>query len=789
MCLVKAKVRKKRSCGKPEAEKETVFFENCPLQTEGKSSIIKPKNPAKGKRERGRPMNRSERGGVGTGGKENGTQRNRMLRRRTVELIGFFCVICAVFCARLVYYQVFARDKYAPAEDGTRETVYIEASRGNICDRNGKVLVTNRTTYTFQLDYATIPDTRAELNGVLLTALDAMDAAGGTMTRPTNLCPFTGTYPDIEFCEEFTTNGAMYDEFDRLLEKNFVTSKKSLEQVKAENSAATVAAYYARAYKIVKETKDKDGNVIGYTSDYSAEDITRLIAVRYEMDRRGFGANQPFVFASSISFDFSVYIRELDVPGLAVGETVSREYVYPGYASHILGLTGQIYQEDWPTYKEKGYDMDARVGISGCEAVFEDYLRGTRGIYYVYKNANGQVTKTEEVRAPIDGKDVWLTIDIDVQIAAEDALKENIESIAESASGERRGEDANAGAVVAMDPNTGALLALASYPSFDLTTYNKNYNLLQSNPDAPLLNRALQAVYAPGSTFKVGMALAALESGIITEKSTYLCEGYYWRYGARDAFKCAVYPGRHGYLNVSRGLELSCNCFFYEVGHYLGIDTMNAWCRLYGLGEATGIELSERIGILAGEDYRESHPDFCRENGLDAWKIGDTWQAAIGQSDNAFTPLQISSYISAIVNGGTRYAAHLLHSVHAYGETEEDVLLVEKEKQVLGTIPLHTSNLSVIKEAMRKVVSGEDAAWPIYRNFHNVSYSVGAKTGTAQAGTKHSDNAWFAGFAPVENPQIQVTCMIEHGASGSNAAYTVRKLMDAYLLGKTEAKG
>ena len=151
--------------------------------------------------------------------------------------------------------------------------------------------------------------------------------------------------------------------------------------------------------------------------------------------------------------------------------------------------------------------------------------------------------------------------------------------------------------------------------------------------------------------------------------------------------------------------------------------------------------------------------------------------------------MQISSYISAIVNGGTRYAAHLLHSVHAYGETEEDVLLVEKEKQVLGTIPLHTSNLSVIKEAMRKVVSGEDAAWPIYRNFHNVSYSVGAKTGTAQAGTKHSDNAWFAGFAPVENPQIQVTCMIEHGASGSNAAYTVRKLMDAYLLGKAEAKG
>ena len=708
--------------------------------------------------------------------------RRRRFTARYTAIAAVFCAVCLIFLARLINFQIFSREEYAPANTGGEhvERVYIDALRGNICDRNGTVLVTNETVYGLILNYATIPDTRKEVNAVLLSALEALDEAGKDSILPEELSPFAGTYPHMTFSEEFTANREMYDEFIRLLEKNFVTNDYTLDEVLASESAESISRYYARKYEIVKEKKGKNGE-FSYISDFSDEEISRLINIRYEMDRRSFGPDDPFVLAEEISYDFGVYVKELAVDGLEVSESVRRKYLYPGYASHILGLTGQIYAEEWEEYKEKGYDMDAMIGRSGCEAAFEEYLRGVRGIVDVYRDESGMITRTEVIREPIAGKDVWLTIDINVQVAAEDALRENIERIKENASYQYSGEDASAGSAVASDPNTGEILALASYPSFDLSSYNADYSELLANKDAPLINRALQAVYAPGSTFKVGMAAAGLEEGIITPHSTYRCDGFYWRYGHTDAFKCAIYPGHHGSIAVEYALEVSCNCFFFETGHFLGIDGMNEWCRLYGLGEHTGIELSEETGILAGEDFRETHPDFCRQNGLGAWQAGDTWQAAIGQSENAFTPLQVSMYISSVINGGTRYAAHLLHSVHEFGDGKA---VVETDPEVLNTIPLSQSNVSLIRRAMRSVIHGDDAAYNVYSNFKDSEYEAGGKTGTAQAGSRASNNGWFTGFAPVSDPEIVVTCMIEHGASGGNSSYTVRKIMDAYLLGE-----
>ena len=690
-----------------------------------------------------------------------------------------FCAICVVFLARLINFQILSRDKFAPAGDGVyKERIYIEAQRGDLCDRNGKVLVTSVEKYSLELEYATIPSTKAELNRVILDALYALDTAGAGSTLAESLSPFEGTYPNMTFKAEFTQNLDMYDEFIRLLEKNFVTEDYPLEKVMAENSASSISRYYARKYDIVKEIKTKDGS-FAYKSDFTDEEITRLIAVRYEIDRKGFDPDRNFVLATDISYDFNVYVKEMARDGLVVGEKITRKYNYPGYASHILGLTGQIYAEEWAEYKEKGYDMDAIIGRSGCEAAFEEYLRGTRGIVDVYRDAEGNVVKTEILREPVAGKDVWLTIDIDVQVAAEDALKQNIENIRDSASYALGGADASSGSVVAADPNTGEIIALASYPTYDLSTYNQDYNQLLANEDAPLINRALQAVYAPGSTFKVGMAAAGLESGILSATSTYRCDGYYWRYGSANAFKCAVYPGKHGSISVSYALEVSCNCFFFETGHYLGIDEMNRWCRLYGLGEHTGIELSEKTGILAGNAYREANPDFCKLNGLGAWQGGDTWQAAIGQSENAFTPMQVNSYVASIINGGTRYSAHLLHSVHEFGEKEA---LLEKGAEILNTIPLSSSTVNLIKKSMKAVIFGDETAWNITSNFKDAPYDAGGKTGTAQASKDASNNAWFTAFAPVNNPKIVVTCMIEHGDRGGNSSYTVRKIMDAYLL-------
>jgi penicillin-binding protein 2 len=701
---------------------------------------------------------------------------NKEKSRRYLMLTAVFLIACIIFVARLINFQIIYRDKYAPADSSANvERIYIHAVRGSICDRNGKVLVRDTSTYRFVLDYATMPDTRTELNRVLLLAADALDKAAEGSTYAETLIPFKGTYPDFEFSDDFTSNLEKYNEFIRLIEKNYVTDDYTLEMAKAELNATSVARYYARKYNIVKEIPTSDGS-FSYESEFTDEEITRLINIRYEMDRTGFGGNKNFVFLTDATYDFNVYIRELAVDGLIIEEDVKREYLYPGYASHILGLTGKIYAEDWQEYKDKGYDINATVGISGCEAAFEEYLRGSDGIIDVYRDKNGKVIKTEVIREPIAGKDVWLTIDIDVQVAAEDSLKANIEDISSSSAGNLTGEDASSGAVTAIDPRTGELLALASYPTYDLSTYREDVAELLKDPRSPLLNRALQTTLAPGSTFKVGMAMAALESGIYSPSWTMTCHGYYDRYGYTNAFKCAVHPMGFGtVLNVSEAIRISCNCFFYETGHMLGIDEMNAWCKLYGFGLSTGIELSENTGILAGREYREAHPEFCLQNGLEAWKGGDTWQAAIGQSENAFTPLQVGNYISTVINGGDRYSAHLLHSVRTY----DGKIVLENEPTVLSSANLSASNVELIKTAMNKVVTTDRGT--ISRAFRDVEYTVGAKTGTAQAGKNASNNAWFVAFAPVDNPEIVVTTMIERGYSGSYASHTARGVMDAYF--------
>lgn len=701
---------------------------------------------------------------------------NRRSGKRYLALTVVFLIACAIFLARLVSLQIINRDKYAPTNSsGNVERIYVDAVRGNICDRNGKVLVRDSRSYTFVLDYDTMPATRKELNRVLLKAIESLEAAGGDSTYAESLIPFKGTYPSFEFSDDFTTDIDKYNEFIRLIEKNYVTKDYTLEMAKKDLSAEKVARYYARKYEIVKEIPTDDGS-FKYESEFTDEEITKLVYLRYEMDRTGFGGNKDFVFLTDASYDFSVYIRELAVDGLVIEEKVAREYLYPGYASHILGLTGRIYAENWQEYKDKGYDINATVGISGVELVFEDYLRGSDGIIDVYRDENGEVIKTEVIREPIAGRDVWLTIDIDVQIAAEDSLKANIEDIASSAPGLHTGEDAASGSVTAIDPRTGELLAIASYPTFDLSTYQEDINDLLNDKNSPLLNRALQTTLAPGSTFKVGMALAALEEGLYDESFRMICHGYYDRYGSMNAFKCAVHPlGVETRLGVHEAIRISCNCFFYETGHNLGIDTMNKWCKLYGLGEKTGIELSEKTGILAGREYREANPEFCLQNGLGAWQGGDTWQAAIGQSDNAFTPLQVGNYIATVINGGTRYASTLLHSVRTLGGE----VVVQNSPEILSSVAVSGKNLNLIKNAMRAVVTTDTGT--ISRSFRGATYTVGAKTGTAQAGKNASNNAWFVAFAPIDAPEIVVTTMIEHGFSGSYASATARGVMDAYF--------
>ena len=318
---------------------------------------------------------------------------------RYIVITVIFCALCVVFLARLINFQILSKDTYAPAGEGSEwvERVYIEAKRGSICDRNGTVLVTDRSVYSIELDYTSVPDTRAEVNALILETLYIIDEKGEDSVLPQSLSPFEGTYPNMTFKEEFTRNLSMYNEFIRLLEKNFVTEDNPLDKVKAENNAESISRYYARKYEIVKEVKTKDGS-FSYESEFTDEEISRLIAIRYEMDRLGFDPDKRFVLASDISYELGIYIKEMARKGLVVIESFKRVYNYPGYASHILGLTGKIYAEEWEEYKAKGYDMDATIGRSGCEAAFEDYLRASRGIIDIHRDAEGNVIKTEVIK-------------------------------------------------------------------------------------------------------------------------------------------------------------------------------------------------------------------------------------------------------------------------------------------------------------------------------------------------------------------------------------------------------
>ena len=346
--------------------------------------------------------------------------------------------------------------------------------------------------------------------------------------------------------------------------------------------------------------------------------------------------------------------------------------------------------------------------------------------------------------APIRGKDIYLTIDIDLQIAAEQGLAE---SITESTTSE-------AGAITVMDPNTGAVLALASYPTYDLTKFNSADYVasLNANSNNPWLNRALQGVYAPGSTYKIGVALAALEHGDLTAEQTYTCQQVFPHY---DHPTCLGY---HGATDVIGAIRDSCNVFFYYLGKAMGVDTITSYTSRLGLGEETGLELSNRVGSIATQSQNP----------------GDTVRAAIGQSNHGYTPLQLSVYTSTIVNGGTRYRAHLLDSVRQYftGEIVESYTVTAWEQ-----VDFSDQTYALLREGMSKVITENPS---VQQYFSSLPVSVGGKTGTAEVDGK-VDYALFCGYAPLDKPEIVVSCVLEEGQHGYRAAYAAGKVMAKYF--------
>ncbi len=681
----------------------------------------------------------------------------RSFALRFILLGVLFAVVCLVYAARLVRLQLGDSETFFQYSDGdlTSYVVTVKAGRGALCDRNGTVLVSDSTSYDLRINYDTMAADNAGINDMILHALLAMQQTNNSDRLCADSFPYVGSYP------AYTPRAELSDpESDIRIRLDRFIERRRLD---ANASQQVILEKMLQKYGLV----DKEG-----LPKYSDYEMHMLLLVRYDMESKNLSSLNPYVLAENVDRYLLTAMKELPVSGTEIVRRTEREYAYPGYASHILGRISKIYAEDWDYYDERGYAMDALVGISGCELAFEEQLRGVDGKMEVFVDEDGHIVRMEMLEEPRRGADVWLTIDIGMQMVAEDTLAQNIADIVASSSGNLHGEDCNAGAVVASDPKTGGLLAIASYPTYDLAGYNEQYNALYADPDLPLFNRALEGTYAPGSTFKLGMAIAALEEGIVTPSTLIKTEGIYRYYDSYQP-RCWLYLStglNHGSINAVGAIEVSCNYYFYEVGRLMGIDTMNRYCTQFGLGQATGIELPEAVGILAGPAYRDAQ-------GYAEWSEIDTLSAAIGQSDNLFTPIQICQY-TATITTGTRYAAHLLYQVVDFGTGE---VLQTATPEILGTVSFDSSTLSALRQGMTQVITSSNTLRKNFRSVSDLGITVGGKTGTAQVRPTESDNGLFTCVAPLDDPQIAITCVIERAGGGSAVAITPAKMMEYFF--------
>ncbi len=675
---------------------------------------------------------------------------------RYTAIAAVFCALCLVYLGRLLYIQVTGNDRREDPQTTTR-TVTVSAVRGEIYDRNGKPLVTNAYTYDLTLSYSGLTALGTRLsNKTCLSLLEALDESGERDRHVERFFPFEGAYPYYRFTEEAADADSI----------PFYRLRRVLKTLKLDEDAAPdeIVDRYVELYGLLDTANDG-------TRLFDDDEIDALIRLRYDMDAQSFRANGEYTFAEEIGLSTMTYVKELSLSGVGFAVNVERVYNYAGYASHILGTVGPIYSEEWDYYNEQGYQMNVLVGKSGCELAFEAYLHGSDGLLEITEDENGNVLSVQVLTQPIAGNDVHLTIDIDLQIAAEDGLAENVQYVVEHANGDsERGANSQAGAAVVMDPKSFSVLAIASHPTYDLSTYNIDYNDLLADEAKPLLNRALSGLYEPGSTFKLGVGAAALQEGIITPSSTVTCTGKCTIFeDYRPA--CSTYSHTPTFgtnsLNVSQAIAVSCNVFFYEMGHRMGVDKMNSYLSAFGFGQSTGIELGDASGVLAGPDYRaESHDAL--------WQPGDTIQSAIGQSDNQATPLQLATYVSALVGGGVRYPVHLLDSVYRFGEPEPYHKHTQAPEDALGSVELNDSTRQAILSGMRAVVENSSV---VQRWLGDLPVKVGGKTGTAQ-NSKGCENALFVCAAPIDDPQLVISVVIEQGYTGGYAALTAGRILE-----------
>lgn len=670
-------------------------------------------------------------------------------------------ILAAVFAVLLVIYFVFlyklqiieGQEYYEESKNSTVVTSTVEAARGNILDRYGRMLVTNKSCYNLTINVNDLFYVDGvDANATILQLVNMVREYGDDYNDE---LPIT-TEPPFEYTEISDVDKVLLDAYK---EKNGLDENAS---------AVEVMSSMRTRYEI--------------DSSYTAEEARIIASVRYSVNIRYVieGGTSDYIFVEDADMDLIATILENNISGINVEESYVREY-NTEYAAHLLGYTRLMDAEQYEIYKEQGYSADTKVGQDGVEYAFEKYLHGTNGTVQVMSAADGTVTGKVYTKEPEPGNNVYLTIDIALQEAAERALSTGIDELKEKVEENREKERAEGtydenyadeitgGSIVVVDVDTGEPLAIASYPTFDLSELLENYEEISEEDNNPLFNRALMGAYAPGSTFKPCTSIAALTEKCIDTSYSVKCEGIYTKYAASGYTpQCWIvsYGGTHGNENVTLAIRDSCNYFFYTVGEKVGITKMGKYAKLLGLGESTGIELPETTGAMAsplthGED----------------WHVGDTLQAAIGQSDSTFTPLQLAEYCAAVANSGTRHSASVLKAVRSFDYSEN---IYTREAEVLSVVESDAENWTAIQEGMHLAANDPSASAYQYFATYTAS-SIACKTGTAQRGDMVETDATFICYAPFDDPEIAISIVIERGGSGSNCATIAREVLETYF--------
>ena len=672
---------------------------------------------------------------------------------RLLAMALILVLLLSVYLVFLYDLQIVQGEEYYNrSNELSEDTRTVTATRGNIFDRYGRLMVGNTECYNLKIDTDKL-FANEDPNAVILELVEMVESFGDKYTDDLPI----SMEPPFEYLDNMT-------EIQRTMLEAYFTDSTRVKEfedmgIPASPSAVELMSYMRTRYDI--------------DNSYTAEEMRIIAGVRYSINVRYSVNTADYIFVEDAGMKLISSIMEQKLVGIEVERAYVRKYSTE-YAAHILGYTGLMTQEEYERYSLLDYANDAMVGKDGIEYAFESYLHGKDGEVIEIKNAAGTVLSTVYTEEPVPGNHIYLTIDSVLQEQTERILASGVEALKRTqaqakAEAAARGEpvdpefkdEITGAAAVVVDVRTGEPLAMASWPTME-------------TPNAPLFNRALLGAYAPGSTFKPCTAIAALTNGIINTEEKISCEGVFTKYAA-DGYAPECWIWAEGYTHqeevVTTAIRDSCNYFFYTISDTLGVDIMGEVAHDFGLGVPTGIELVETTGNMSNQ---ANHADYAGTE----WRIGDTLQAGIGQADSIFTPLQMAEYCATVANSGTRYSASILKSIRSYDYSEK---LYEREPEILSTVESADYNWAAVHEGMYEVLHDWAHNGTNVEVWVDCDWEVAGKTGTAQKGENIQNDGLFMCYAPYDNPEVAIFVVVERGGAGANVQFIARNIMDAYI--------